>query len=113
MIIMRIEKISNGESLPYLGITATDVTSTANTVHGVPFGAYITAIEMDSPAMKAGIQKGDIVTRIDDYEIMSYSDYISVLNQQRIGNTLSIVVLRKSQTGYSEIKIDIVVEERN
>lgn len=109
----RIEKISNGESLPYLGITATDVTSTANTVHGVPFGAYITAIEMDSPAMKAGIQKGDIVTRIDDYEIMSYSDYISVLNQQRIGNTLSIVVLRKSQTGYSEIKIDIVVEERN
>ena len=34
------------------------VTEEANSELGVPYGAYITEVEMDSPAMLAGIQQG-------------------------------------------------------
>lgn len=106
----RIEKMSNGVDLNYLGIVGTDVTEDARDNLGIPRGAYIISTEMDSPAMRAGIQKGDIIVGVNDMIISSYSDYIYMLNQRTVGEVVTIKIKRKSMDGYADIKVDITIE---
>lgn len=56
-----IELLSNGKSIPYIGITGTEVTEALEQEKGIPRGVYVRNIEPDSPAMAAGIQSGDII----------------------------------------------------
>ena len=70
-----IEKMSNGEKFAYLGLKGVDVTEEANSELGVPYGAYIKEVEMDSPAMLAGIQQGDVITGFGERVIISFDEY--------------------------------------
>lgn len=107
----RIEKMANGEKMAYLGISGVDVTKEAFIELGVPYGAYITEIEMDSPAMMAGIQQGDVLTTVDDKVIIKYSEYTSYLMQKKVGDTVKIVVMRQVQDEYKQMEFEIVLEE--
>ena len=60
-----IEKLSNGQSVPYVGIYGVDVTEDMQE-QGLPGGMYVKEVEPDSPAMTAGIQNGDVITGIGD-----------------------------------------------
>lgn len=107
----RIEKMSNGEEIAYLGISGVDVTKEANEELQVPYGAYVTEVDMDSPSMLAGIQQGDVLVAIDERSIVSYSEYATVLNQLSAGQTVEVTVMRQSQEEYKEMKFDIVLGE--
>jgi serine protease Do len=109
----RIEKMANGEALSYLGITGMDVTREANERLGVPFGAYILSVEMDSPAMTAGLQAGDIVTSMNGSVISSMYDYSSQLQSRREGDSVELRVQRQVQDEYKEIIVTMVVEGRS
>lgn len=107
----RIEKISNGEKLPYLGISGINVTRQAHDELNVPYGAYVNEIDIDSPAMHAGIQKGDIITKIDNRSIMSFDEYTSVLLQLDTGSEISLLVMRQVQNEYRSMDIKITIGE--
>ena len=107
----RIEKMSNGEKIPYLGISGVDVTKDANSTLGVPFGAYITETEMDSPAMQAGILQGDILVEFEEEVIESYKDYITELMQMQVGDTIHVTVMRQVQEEYKEMEFEVVLGE--
>lgn len=106
----RIEKISNGKQAAYLGINAVDVTEQVHKELGVPFGAYIRDVEMDSPAMRAGIQQGDVLTAFNGKSILSYNDYITALMQEVPGNTVKLTVMRTAQGDYKEMEMEIVLD---
>ena len=107
-----IEKLSNKREMTYLGIYGIDVTDEANQALGVPHGAYVKKIEMDSPAMKAGIQSGDIITRMDDTEIESFYQYTQVLETYSPGDEVEVVINRQKDSEYQEIAIKITLEDR-
>ena len=69
-----ITKLSNGEDIPYLGIYTQDITSQARLEMGLPQGAYIFDIDMDSPAMLNGMQKGDIIVQVGTHEIRNAAE---------------------------------------
>lgn len=104
-----ISKMGNGTEPGYLGIIGTDVTAEANEELGVPYGAYIREIYMDSPAMLAGIQRGDVIVEINGEEISRFSDYTNMLLEQRVGATLSVKVMRQVQNEYREMSFDVTV----
>lgn len=104
----RIEKMSNGQKMAYLGIGGVDVTKEANEELGIPYGAYVTEVEMNSPAMLAGIQQGDVLTKIDGKAIFKYAEYIAFLNQMEAGKTVKVGVMRLGQDEYKEMKFEIV-----
>lgn len=106
----RIEKMSNGQKMAYLGIKGVDVTREANTELNVPYGAYVTEVEMDSPSMMAGIQQGDILVAIDDTAVFSYGEYIMLLGQLEVGKTVDVTVMRLGQDEYKEMEFEIVPE---
>ncbi len=107
----RIEKISNGEKIVYLGISGVEVTKEAHEELGVPFGAYIKEVEMDSPAMLAGIQQGDILVTIGDRNVLSFSEYTSALMQMQVGDTVELSVMRQVQDEYKEMNFSVELGE--
>ncbi|MCR5255628.1 MAG: S1C family serine protease [Acetatifactor sp.] len=104
-----IEKMMNGVELPYLGISGVDVSDEAFSEYNVPYGAYITTVEMNSPAMKAGIRQGDIIKNIGLYNVGSYSDYVNVLLKMNVGQTINIKLLRPVGEEYKEMDFSVEV----
>lgn len=100
------EDLSNGRNRAYLGVHGTTIPNDIRTQMEIPQGAYITHTEMDSPAMQAGIQSGDIITAIGDYEVISFEQFISRLEQCSPDDIITITVMRQSPTGYVELKIE-------
>lgn len=107
-----LERMCNGREIPYLGVEGMDVTEAANLQQGVPLGAYVTEVVMDSPAMKAGIQSGDIITAIDEMPILSFSQYIDVLVGYTPEETVNVQIRRQGGTEYREISIPIILGKR-
>lgn len=104
----RIEKMSNGENFAYLGINGVDVTQEANQELGVPYGAYVKGVEMDSPAMLAGIRQGDVVVQMNDKSVDSFSAYVTNLLQCSPGEIVKLIVKRQAQNEYKELTFTIV-----
>lgn len=104
-----VEKLSNDTSIAYFGVYGVDVTEKANQDLGVPFGAYITEIDMDSPAMNAGIQSGDVITQIRENEIKSYQDLVKALLSEEPEKELPIVLMRQGPEGYTEMEVDVTL----
>ena len=102
-----IAKLSNGEPIPYLGIYAQDIDARIRNEQGLPQGAYIFDIDMDSPAMLKGIQKGDIVVRVGVQEIRSAADYMNALRNVPTDRSIIIVVQRASMNAYEEMQFTI------
>lgn len=106
-----LQKLSNGEAVPYLGIMGQDVTE-AMSSQGIPKGVYITETVPDSPVYRAGIQSGDILTMIQGEEITSMRDLQSCVEKQTAGNGIRLTVKRKGIDEYKEIQYDILVGAR-
>lgn len=108
-----IENMSNGKELAYLGISGVDVTASANREMGVPFGAYVREVAMDSPAMMAGIQRGDIIVELEGSSIENFANYTTTLQRLEAGQTVTIVVQRLSQNSYREMSMEITLGAAN
>ena len=93
-----------GEDIPYLGISGTTVTDKIADKYTVPKGVYVKEVEMDSPAMLAGIQSGDVIISLDGEEINSMSAYSQKLLTLIPGESCEVEVKRQSTSGYSVIK---------
>ena len=59
-----IEDLSNGVERTSLGITMVEITPQA-IENGIPEGAFVRKVELDSPAMEVGIAAGDIIVGLD------------------------------------------------
>ena len=106
----RIEKMSNGEKVAYLGVSGVEVTKEANEQLKVPYGAYLTEVEMNSPAMEAGIQQGDVLVQIDERSILSFNEYIRVLMDKKADDTIEITIMRQAQSEYKEMKFQVTLQ---
>lgn len=105
----KIEKMSNEKEQAYLGTYGTDVTIDANERLGVPYGAYITEIELDSPAMAAGIQSGDIITAIGEKEIKTYGDLVGAMIELQPDESVTITLMRQGPEEYTQMEVDVTL----
>lgn len=99
--------LMEGEDIPYLGISGTTVTDKIADKYTVPKGVYVKKVEMDSPAMLAGIQTGDVIISLDGEEINSMSAYSQKLLTLIPGESCEVEVKRQSTSGYSVIKCQV------
>ena len=104
-----IEKLSNNQSIPYLGAKLSTVTDEISTSYDLPKGVYVKSVEMDSPAMNAGLQSGDVIVELNGAEITNVSDYTEKLLSLSPNTNVSIAVKRQGTDGYTKITCTAVV----
>lgn len=102
-----VEKMSNAVPIAYMGIKGGDVPKEANLDFGVPYGAYVEEVDMDSPAMQEGIQRGDVITEMDDKPVSSFNMYSNILMQMEPGQAVTVTVMRQAQDEYKEMEFSI------
>lgn len=104
-----IEMMSNGKSVPYVGVIGTVITEVMSETYGMPAGLFVEEVEVDSPAMKAGIQSGDIITKVDGENITSITEYHKVIIGQEAGKTIKFTGQRLGVENYVDIKFNVTV----
>jgi serine protease Do len=99
----------NGQfNRPYLGIAYKIISKDMAVLNDLPQGAYVQSVIGGSPAEKAGILQGDIITKIDEKKITEDKDntVASEIAKKKIGDTITLEVWRDGKT--FEIKATLV-----
>ena len=102
-----IALLSDSKDVPYLGVHISTVTEKIANTYGIPKGVYIKEVEMDSPAMNAGLQSGDVILKIDDQDITTADSYTEAVLGLTLKETYSVVFMREGSNGYKELTCDI------
>jgi 2-alkenal reductase len=82
---------------PYLGINSALVTPAIADWYELPVqnGAYVTDVASGGPAERAGIKKGDIITKINETVLDQANPFVNVLFRYRPGDVVAIEVFRE------------------
>lgn len=104
-----ITVLSSGKQVSYLGIKGIGVTKEANTEYQIPYGAYVTDVVMNSPAMLAGLQKGDIIVGMNERVIEDYDDFKKAMYYVSPGQMVTVKLMRQSQDTYKEMSMDVTL----
>ena len=90
---------------PYLGTSSQNVTPRIASWYNLPvnYGAYITAIDRNSPAEISGLQPGDIITKIGDFRIDEQQSFINALFEYEPNEQIIIEFSRENQSMTVEV----------
>ena len=110
------EIIETGQSVkrPFIGISMLDITDSyylwqagITVPEGVKSGVAILEVVSSSPAEKAGLKKGDIVTKLENKKIDSVAELRYELYKYNPGETITIIYNRDGK----EKKASVTLEE--
>ncbi|MCR5608535.1 MAG: trypsin-like peptidase domain-containing protein [Lachnospiraceae bacterium] len=96
----------------FLGITGTDISDEQSEMLGYPAGVYVSEVLEGGGAEKAGIKKGDIITKINGKKVTSISQLASEVSSIKKGSTVTITLKRAYDGKYKEKKIEVELTER-
>ena len=68
-------------------------------------GIYVAQISLDSPALKTGLQIGDIITKIDNNTVEKMCDLRTYIYSKNIGDTVNLTILRNNRERNVEVKL--------
>lgn len=107
-------------SRAFLGVSYVSVTAdVANQYHlSVQNGAYVTAdsgsaVTADSPAEKAGLKNGDVITKVDGKGINEYNPLLSALSTHQPGDSISLTYLRDGKESTVQVTLGTYPNEQN
>ena len=94
---------------PVLGINAEDLTSQLGSYFGAPNNAGILVREVrpGTPADKAGLKAGDVITKVEGKEVRNLADLRAQLREKSNQASVNMCVLRKG----SEIAVTVPIEK--
>ena len=98
-----IDLLFADKEVPYFGVHISTVTQHIAQKYDIPKGVYIKKVEMDSPAMDAGLQSGDVIRSVAGQEVASAEQFREVLLQLTPKETYSVTVMREGTKGYKKI----------
>ena len=105
-----IEKLSAGGKKSYLGVQCTDVPEDVRQRMDMPEGVYLTEVAEGSPAMNAGLQKGDIIISMNGEDVHYCTTLSRILLEEEAGTEIGITLMRPSGEGYTEMELTVILE---
>lgn len=93
---------------PTLGIEAEDVTGQLGAYFHVPGddGVLIRSVSAGTPAAKAGLKAGDVITRVDGVAVTTLAELRAQLRQKREEKTVKLMVMRQG----SPVSVAVTLE---
>ncbi|MGN1084065.1 MAG: S1C family serine protease [Lachnospiraceae bacterium] len=112
-VVSVINRLLNREEIDYedsalLGIVGQDVTETLSEVLDIPVGIYISEIEKDSPADKAGLPLYAVITEVNGITVKTEEQLREVLSYIRGGTAGTVTVQERVQGEYVPREYEVV-----
>jgi serine protease Do len=110
-----VQSLEKGENInrPQLGVSLINVTDTyrlyyyqININRNIKSGVVVGNVEANSPASKAGLQKGDVIIKIGNNDIKNISKLKYYLYQYNIGDTIEVTFIRNNENKKVNIKLE-------
>ena len=89
----------------YLGIAPEDLTPALQTEYGQTDGAFVRDVKLDSPAGKAGLQAGDIVTAYNGVPVHGEVSLRETISATPPGKTISLAYVRDGRPGKASVTL--------
>ena len=98
----------------HLGVQAMSMTQqiASQFRYDITEGLFVSAVDEGGAADRAGIQMGDVITKVDDHEIKTMADLTIAKKQYRAGDTSTLEVYRQGETITVELTWDAVPEDQ-
>lgn len=98
---------------PYLGITPGTMTEqmARQYRYSVSEGVFVYSVEDGSAAQKAGLQMGDVITKLGEKDITSYEDLVAAKKGYSAGDTAMLTIYRAGEYLTVDITFDAAPEE--
>ena len=93
----------------YLGVSVSNVTGEINQAYDIPIGAYVSSVTENSPAEKAGLQRGMVITEIDKRTVRTREELVEYLGYYRVGETIALTVEVRTESGYEARQISVTL----
>jgi serine protease Do len=92
---------------PYLGIRYQMIDKQNAILNKIPQGAYVREVIKGSPAEKAGIQMGDVITSIDNQAVtdVDNSSVQKYIGSKKVGDTIKVKLYRDSK--FQEVTVTL------
>lgn len=108
---------SSRELPGYLGISVQELSEEARFLYGIPQGIFVLQVEENGPAMKGGLQQGDVISRIAGYSVTKQSDLQKLMPYLFQGDTITVQYYRAANGMYGQYEAEITLggqpEEEN
>lgn len=95
----------------YMGATVVNVSDDAKELYDMPQGAFVYEVTKDSAAEKAGIKKGDIITKFDGVSVTSSNDLIDKMSYYKVGETVTVEVQSANNGTYESREVEVTLQE--
>ena len=106
------DKVSDESQVGYLGIKFADLSREAIQMYNMPSGAFVMYVAPGEAADNAGIQKSDIITRLDGQKVSSKADINDKLQYYSAGEQIEIEVARLNNGEYEESTVTVTLSAR-
>lgn len=93
---------------PMLGITGGYINQLVASFYGGVSGFYVNEVSSEE-ATKSGLQRGDIITAIDDTQVTDENTIATYIADKKPGDTVTLTVYRSSSQ--KNVQIDLVLSE--
>lgn len=102
-----LEKLAQGQQIPRsgIGIMGSTLTSQGQQAYKVSGGIYIASVSQDGPAAQAGLQAGDIITKLDGTAITTMDEMIQLMEKKNIGDKITVTYVRDGSEGTAQVTI--------
>ncbi|WP_299051692.1 trypsin-like peptidase domain-containing protein [uncultured Nocardioides sp.] len=99
-----VEQLRAGETPTHaqLGVSVGDVTSD----DGLVTGAQVQSVEPGSAADEAGLQEGDVVTKLDDVTVSGSESLVATVRGERPDQTVTLTYLRDGDEQTADVTLD-------
>lgn len=104
---------SQEDVIKYLGISGTTISEKQAKKKDIPNGIYVDEVAYDSPAMNAGVQKGDIIHALNEEETLTMPAYTEKLQSLDAGEEVLLSLYRQDAGGqYVDMNMELTIEEK-
>ena len=92
----------------FLGIQGQDISSSVASAYNMPQGVYVYQVVSGSPAEKAGLRQGDIITEFDGQTITGMTQLKQLIASHKSGDEVKMTIERLGN-GYKEKSITVTL----
>lgn len=112
LMVRETREVVDEDKQGFLGVTIAEISAEVASLYGMPEGVFVDKVSEGSAAQKAGIKRGYIITKFDNYTVKTGAQLQDRLTYYKAGEKKIITVQVPGEDGYVEKELEITLDSK-